>query len=117
MKKFEMSIDHPTLAGTKLGFDACLKRGIRRAIATGANEGTVQLTVRFEIEERMDRETGETYKVPFMKFKARYSVPQKEGCDGEMTEICRIVEGPGNEYLLVNNQVSMEEILQNQEGR
>lgn len=111
----KMSLDHPTLAGAKHGFDVCLKRGIYRAIATGANEGSVTLTVKFEIAKSVDRETGEAYKVPFMKFKAQYSVPQKEGCDGEMPADCRIIEGPGNEYLLVNNQVSMEEILDSQE--
>ena len=115
MKKFAMSIDHPSLAGAKHGFDECLKRGVHRAISTGSNEGTVTLTVRFEIVETLNEKTGEMFKVPIMKFKAGYSVPMKEGCDGTVTDLCRIIEGPGNEYLLVNNQVSMDEILQEQE--
>ena len=79
MEKFELSIDHPMLAVAKRGLDACLKAMVAKAISTRSMEGTATLKIGIEIFEGTDKETGELYRAPEIKFKAGYSVPLKAG--------------------------------------
>ena len=112
MKKqqFELSIDHAVLLGAKQGFDVCLKRAIAKAIATGSNEGSTTMKVSFVIFEGVDEDTGEMYKTPIIKYRCGYSVPMKEGVEGTVAESCRVMKGK-DEWLLVNGQIMMEELM------
>lgn len=112
MKKqpFEIGIDHPMLIGAKAGFDTCLRMAIAKAIGTGSNEGSATLKVSFEIYATTDRENGEVKNTPSMKWKAGYNVPMKDSMDAEICEssiLVRTAEG----YQLVNGQISMEELI------
>lgn len=112
MGNFELSIDHSLLAAAKIGFDVCLKQMIERAIETGSLEGTVTLKVGFDIHQMTEEETGEVYREPEISFKANYAVPLKQGVDGKVIERSRIVEKRDGGWMLVNNQVSMDELLE-----
>ena len=48
---------------------------------------------------------------PEIKFKAGYSVPMKDGIDGTIIEKSRIMQGNDGQLMLVNDQVSMDELL------
>lgn len=115
-KQFDLSIDNPLLREAKRAFDACLKYGIEKAISSGANEGSVTLTVKYEIADAVDQLTAETYKAPIIVFKAAYNVPQKDGFDG-VADSCRLLmNGSRDSYMLVGNQVTMDDLMQGQEG-
>ena len=116
MEKFELSIDHPMLAVAKRGLDACLKAMVAKAISTRSMEGTATLKIGIEIFEGTDRETGELYRAPEIKFKANYSVPLKEGCDGTIIEKSRIVQDDDGGWMLVNGQITMDEIMEDQKN-
>ena len=109
-KQFEISIDHAMMIGAKAAFDTCLRAAVAKAISTGSDEGSATLRVSFEIFSSLDTETGEWKRTPVLKYKAGYSVPMKESMDATIAESSRIV--PADEgYLLVNGQVSMDELL------
>ncbi len=109
-ERFELSIDHPMLEGAKAGFNACLQAMVARAVGTGSNEGTATLKMAFEIQTADDGEGG-TYQQPIIKFKAGYSVPMKDGCEGTLIEKSMLRRSPGGRWLVVNNQITMDEIL------
>lgn len=112
MKKqqFDISIDHAMLIGAKAAFDACLRKAVRKAISTGSDEGSATLKISFEIFSVLDSETGEYRRSPVLKFKAGYSVPMKESMDATIAESSRLVENRDG-WMLVNGQVSMDELL------
>ena len=113
MKKqqFEISIDHEMLKGAKQSFDTCLRMAVKRAIGTGSYEGSATVKIHFEILKCIDRDTGEEFMTPEIKFKAGYSVPMKDGIDGTIIEKSRIMQGNDGQLMLVNDQVSMDELL------
>lgn len=110
-QQFEISIDHAMMAGAKSAFDTCLKRAISKAIETGSDEGSATLRIGFEIMTVMDSDTGETKRMPLLKYKAGYSVPMKESVDATIAESSRLIQGEDGGLLLVNGQVSMDELL------
>ena len=111
-KRFELTIDHPMLKGAKTSFDTCLKLAMARAIRSGSMEGSATVKVSFEIFRRIDKDTGETFMVPVIKYKAGYAVPMKENFDGEVCESSQLIQGPEEgEILLVNDQICIDELL------
>lgn len=113
MKKqqFEISIDHAMMIGAKAAFDTCLRAAIAKAISTGSDEGSATLKVSFEIFSTMDSETGEYRRTPVLKYKAGYTVPMKESMDATIAESSRLMPSDESGWLLVNGQVSMDELL------
>lgn len=113
MKKqqFKISIDHAMMIGAKAAFDTCLRAAIAKAISTGSDEGSATLKVSFEIPTVMDSETGEWRRMPLLKYKAGYTVPMKESMDATIAESSRLVPSDESGWLLVNGQVSMDELL------
>ena len=114
MGKFEVSINNPILKGARQGFDTCLKLAIARAIKTGSNEGSATLKVSFEFESVEDKETREISIAPEFKYKAGYAVPIKDSIDGEVIEISRIVPKEDGDFMLVNGQITMDEMLEDE---
>ena len=109
-QQFEISIDHTMMIGAKAAFDTCLRMAVAKAIGTGSDEGSATLRISFDILTAMDNETGEVKRLPVFKYKAGYSVPMKESMDATIEESSRIV--PHDEgYLLVNGQISMDELM------
>ena len=109
-KQFDISIDHAMMIGAKAAFDTCLRAAVGKAIATGSDEGSAALRISFEVTTTMDEDSGELRRFPVFKYKAGYSVPMKESMDATIAESSRIVPG-GDGYLLVNGQVSIDELL------
>ena len=108
-KQFEISLDHTVLKVAKSTFDKCLKMAVAKAIATGSDEGSATLKINFTIVTSI-HDDGEMKRLPLFKFKAGYSVPMKDSADGTITDRCEII--PGDEgYMLINDQVSMDEIM------
>lgn len=116
MKKFELSIDHPMLAPAKAALDACLKAMVIKAINTRSMEGTAHVKIAFDIHEELDEENGMVQDRPEIKFKAGYTVPIKDGCDGKIAEESRIIPNEKGGFILVNGQISMDELLDEDEG-
>ena len=110
-KQFEIGIDHAMLQSAKAAFDTCLKRAMAKAIATGSDEGSATLRIAFEIMTVMDEDSGETKRMPLMKYKAGYSVPMKESVDATIAESSRLIQGTDG-LLLVNGQISMDELME-----
>ena len=110
-KQFELRIDHPMLIGAKAAFDTCLQAAIDKAISTGSDEGSATLKISFEIFSTTDMETGEFKRSPILKYKAGYSVPMKESLEATIAEKSRLVETDGNGFLLINGQISMDELM------
>ena len=108
-QQFEISIDHEMLKGAKRAFDTCMKAAIRKAIATGMNEGSATLKISFEIFDAVE-ESGEINKSPDIKYKASYTVPMKESMDATIVEKSRLIMGE-NGWELVNEQISMDELM------
>ena len=117
MKKqqFEISLDHTMLRGAKAAFDTCLRAAVAKAIGTGSDEGTATLKLGFEIMTALDRETGEYRRVPIMKYKASYSVPMKASMDATIDDESRLVPDEDLGYMLVNGQISMDELMAKEE--
>ena len=111
-RQFEIGIDHPMLNSAKAAFDTCLNRAMAKAIATGSDEGSATLRIAFEIMTVMDNDTGETKRMPLLKYKAGYSVPMKESVDATIAESSRLIQGADGGLLMVNGQVSMDELLE-----
>ena len=114
-KRFEIGMDNPMMIGAKAGFDTCLRMAIAKAIATGSNEGSATLKVSFEIYSTTDRESGQIKNTPAMKWKAGYNVPMKETMDAEINESSILIP-TAEGYQLVNSQVSMDELMEEDEG-
>ena len=114
-RRFDIGIDHKMLEGAKGAFDTCLQIAVKKAIATGSNEGSATLRVSFEILNGADLNTGETYLMPAIKYKAGFTVPIKDGVDGKVMEQSRLILKENGQYSLVNEQVSMEEIMEEDE--
>ena len=112
MKKqqFEISIDHAMMIGAKAAFDTCLRAAVGKAISTGSDEGSATLRISFDILTAVDNETGEIKRLPVFKYKAGYSVPMKESMDATIAESSRLKEGKDG-WMLINGQVSMDELL------
>ena len=111
-RQFEIGIDHPMLNRAKAAFDTCLKRAMAKAIATGSYEGSATLRIGFEIMTVVDEDGGEMKRMPLMKYKAGYSVPMKESVDETIAESSRLIHGTDGGLLLVNGQISMDELLE-----
>ena len=113
MKKqqFEISIDHAMMVGAKSAFDTCLRAAVAKAIGTGSDEGSATLRISFEILSTMDQETGEVRRMPVFKYKAGYSVPMKDSIDATIGESSRLIHDDDVGFMLVNGQVSMDELL------
>lgn len=111
MRRVDLGINNPILESARMGFDECLKMAVNRATRTGSLEGSATLKVGFQLKEAIDAETGETYLAPSIQFKAGYTVPMKDSIDGKIIEASRIFKGPEGEWLLVNNQITMDELL------
>lgn len=109
-KQFEISIDHAMMAGAKQAFDKCLQMAVTRAIATGSDEGSANLRISFEVLTSVNEETGNMIRIPVFKYKAGYSVPMKESMDATIAESSRL-ESTKDGWKLVNGQISMEELL------
>ena len=114
-ERFELSIDHPMLAPAKQALDRCLNRMVSRAVGTGSMEGTATLKIGMEIVDVLDEISGEIRKEPQIKFKVGYAVPIKESADGKIVERSSLQQDPESGWLLVNGQVSIEELLDDQE--
>ena len=110
-KQFEIGIDHPMMKGAKQAFDKCLQIAVSRAIATGSDEGSANLRISFEVLTSVNEETGDTKRMPMFKYKAGYSVPMKESMDATIGESSRLVHSDDIGWMLVNGQVSMDELL------
>lgn len=113
MKKqqFEISIDHAMMIGAKSAFDTCLRAAVAKAIGTGSDEGSATLKISFEVLTAVDSETGELRRMPVFKYKAGYTVPMKESMDATIGESSRLVHSDDIGWMLVNGQVSMDELL------
>lgn len=114
-KRFDISIDNKMLEGAKSAFDTCMKIAVKKAIMTGSYEGSATLRVSFKILKGLDMVTGETFEMPDIKYKAGFTVPIKDGVDGKVMEQSRLIPGRDGEYSLVNEQISMEEIMEEDE--
>lgn len=112
MKKqqFEISIDHAMMKGAKHAFDKCLQIAVTRAIATGSDEGSANLRISFEVLTSVDEKSGEMKRMPVFKYKAGYSVPMKESMDATIAESSRL-ESTKDGWILINGQVSMDELM------
>ena len=111
MKKFELDIDNPILSTAKTGLNTCMQMAIAKAIATGSNEGSVTMKISFVMEDGVNEDTGETEMKPDIKYKVGYSVPMKESMEAKVLQNCRLMHGPEGRWLLVDNQISMDELM------
>ena len=111
-QQFEISIDHAMMIDAKAAFDTCLRAAVAKAIGTGSDEGSATLKISFEIFSSLDQETGEYRRSPVLKYKAGYSVPMKESMDATIAESSRLMPDNENGWLMVNGQVSMDELLE-----
>lgn len=109
--RFEPSINHALLIPARRAFNECLKNAINSAIRTGAMEGSAQLKVSFELTKCLKTETAEFEIVPQIKFKATSSVPMKDSIDGKVVEKATVREDKDWGWILVNNQISMDEMI------
>lgn len=109
-KQFDISIDHAMMAGAKAAFDTCLRWAVAKAIGTGSDEGSATLRISFDVQQTVDKDTGEVMKSPVFKYKAGYSVPMKESLEATIAESSQLVESPEG-WKLINGQISMEELM------
>ena len=107
-----LRIDNPVLACAKASLDFCLQEMMKKADKTGSMEGTVTLKIAVELEERTDSETGEYFLKPEIKYKATSSVPMKSDLDGKVMGLKRMQRNNDGDWLLVDNQVSMDELME-----
>ena len=111
-QRIDLGLDNPILLAAKQAMNSCMKLAVQRALSTGSMEGSASLKISFELEEAIDKDTGETYISPKIDYKSSYSVPLKDSIDGTVIDICRILPGNDGKYLLINNQISMDELLE-----
>ena len=114
-QQFEISIDHAMMIGAKAAFDTCLRAAVAKAIGTGSDEGSATLKISFEIFSSLDTETAEYRRTPVFKYKAGYSVPMKESMDATIAESSRLMPDEESGWLMVNGQVSIDELLAEEE--
>lgn len=114
MSKFELSIDNPMLKQAKTALNACLNAMVCQAVKTGSMEGTATLKISMEIVDAMDEITAEMKKIPEIKYKAAFSVPIKHSVDGKVTEHSSLQRDPEGGWLLVNGQISMDELMEDE---
>ena len=115
---FELSIDNPVLMSAKASLDSCLRTMVSKAVSTGSFEGSVTLKISMEIVEKLIEQTGEWVREPVIKFKAGWSVPIKNSAEGKQMDICdgQLVRNPEGNWCLINNQVSMDELMGGEDG-
>ena len=113
--RYDLNINHALLALAKRAFNDCLKQSVDKAIRTGSYEGSASLKVSFEIEEVMNIETKAIEKVPKIKYKASYSVPMKESFEGKVNDRAVIEMDEGFGWIMINGQISMDELINNEE--
>ena len=109
--RFEPSINHAMLIPARQAFNECLGQAIDKAIRTGAMEGSATLKVSFEMMEILNTKTSEYEIIPQIKFKASSSVPIKESVEGKIAERATVREDKDWGWILVNNQINMDEII------
>lgn len=107
-----LRIDNPVLACAKASLDFCLQEMMKKAVKTGSMEGTVTLKIAVELEEWKDQDTGEIFLKPEIKYKATSSVPMKSDLDGKVMGLKRMQRNIDGDWLLVDNQVSMDELME-----
>ena len=112
---FEISIDHAMMIGAKAAYDTCLRAAVAKAISTGSDEGSATLKIGFEIFSSLDTETGEYRRTPVFKYKAGYTVPMKESLDATIAESSRLYPDDDVGFILVNGQISMDELMAEEE--
>jgi len=110
-KRCELSLDHPVLAQAKLVMDNCLNAMVSKAIETGSMEGTATLKIGMEIEDALDKQTGEIIKKPTIKFKVGWAVPIKNSAEGKLITDSHLARDNDGDWRLINNQLSVEDIL------
>ena len=112
-KRFELSMDHPSLVGAKIALDKCLMAMVNKAVETRSMEGTATLKINMEILDVLNDETNEWEKKPSIKFKVGWSVPIKANAEGKLMDICdgQLVRNPDGKWCLINNQVSIDELI------
>ena len=112
-ERFELRMDHPSLVGAKVAMDGCLKSMVEKAVQTRSMEGTATLKISMEILDVLNEETKEWEKKPSIKFKVGWSVPIKSSAEGKLMDICdgQLVRNPEGNWCLINNQVSMDELM------
>lgn len=115
-KQFDISIDHAMMAGAKAAFDTCLRWAVAKAIGTGSDEGSATLRISFDVQQTVDKDTGEVMKSPVFKYKAGYSVPMKESLERTIAESSQLVESTEG-WKLINGQISMEEMMAEDEDK
>ena len=117
-KRFELSMDHPSLVGAKIALDKCLMAMVNKAVETRSMEGTATLKINMEILDVLNDETNEWEKKPSIKFKVGWSVPIKENAEGKLMDICdgQLVRNPDGNWCLINNQVSIDELMGGEDG-
>ena len=111
-QQFEISIDHAMMIGAKAAFDTCLRAAVAKAIGTGSDEGSATLKISFEIFSSLNTETAEYRRTPVFKYKAGYSVPIKDSMDATIAESSWLIPDNDVGLMLVNGQVSMDELLE-----
>ena len=109
--RFDLGLNHSLLIPARRAFNDCLKYAVRKAIDTKGWEGSATLKVSFEIREIMNAETKEIEKIPHIKFKAGYSVPMKDSIEGEVVDRATLQMDEGFGWILVNDQISMDELM------
>lgn len=114
--RIDLSLDNPILTAAKQAMNTCMRFAVQRAVSTGSMEGKATLSIKFELEDSIDHETGETYISPKIDFKSGYSVPLKDGIDGTVMDTCRIIPRADGQLCLINGQISMDEIMAEDEG-
>lgn len=112
--KFDLSIDHAMMIGAKTAFDTCLRAAIAKAIATGRDEGSASLKIKFTIFTATDRETGEIIRTPVFQYNAGFSVPMKTGIKATIPGKSRL-EAVGQDWKLINGQITIDEIMKDAE--
>ena len=117
-ERFELRMDHPSLVGAKVAMDSCLKAMVSKAVETRSMEGTATLKISMEILDVLNEETKEWEKKPSIKFKVGWSVPIKNSAEGKLMDICdgQLVRNPEGNWCLINNQVSMDELMGGEGG-
>ena len=117
-KRFELSMDHPSLVGAKIALDKCLMAMVNKAVETRSMEGTATLKINMEILDVLNDETKEWEKKPSIKFKVGWSVPIKANAEGKLMDICdgQLVRNPDGNWCLINNQVSIDELMGGEDG-
>lgn len=108
---YKLRIDNPVLACAKASLDFCLQEMMKKAVKTGSREGTVTLKIAVELEECTDSGTGEIFLKPEIKYKATSSVPMKSDLDGKVMGLQKMRRNNEGDWLLVDNQVSIDELL------